>query len=326
MMDCELLSGGCDIDDNLTLKVIDNGDNYISEGKNVTVHGFGYDIVDNITLNSPPSISSVTIDDDLSVPPNEIDLLPADTKEVTCSAIVTEYDGEDSLVNATARFFDNVDSGYENPDDNNLHYTNNTCLMNYTYGNPNEVEITCKFNVWYYANSQDWNCTIDSNDNLSIHSRNSGITFINPLLALGLDSFMGFGGIDNENVSVESKMNVTNYGNVKINLSLSGYGFTENDGNAMNCSTGTVKNISIYYEKFNLTSSTPGLINLSEFESKYINLTSYPVVKKFNLDYRQDDTLNDAINLTYWRIYVPVGVGGTCSGNIIFGAVQAPGS
>ena len=28
---------------------------------------------------------------------------------------------------------------------------------------------------------------------------------------------------------------------------------------------------------------------------------------------------NEAQNRTYWRIYVPLGVAGTCQGNIVFG-------
>jgi hypothetical protein len=326
MVDCELLTHGCAIGNTLTLKILNNGDNYISGEKNVSVNGYGYDIVGNITLNSPPNISSVNVDDDLLIPPNEIDLIPASTKEITCSAIVTEYGGESSLINATGRFFDNSASNYNASDDNNFHYTNNSCDMNYSYGNEDEVEVSCKFYIWYYANSQNWNCTIDANDNLSIHSRNSDISFINPLLALGLDSFVDFNLFGDEDVSNESKLNVTNYGNVKINLSLNGYGFKENDGNAMNCSLGTTKNISINYEKFNLTTTNAGIMNLSEFEKKYVNLTSSPNVKKFNLDYRKNDLTNDAINVTYWRIYVPLGVSGNCQGNIIFGAVQAPGS
>ena len=325
MIDCELLNHGCTIGNNLTLKILNNGDNYVSGEKNVSVHGYGYDIVDNITLNSPPNITSVEVDDDLTVPPNEVDLVPADTKEVTCKAIVTEYEGKNSLSNATGRFFDNFVSNYNATDDNNLHYTNNSCYINYSYGNANEAEVLCKFYVWYYANSQNWNCTVDVSDNLSIHSRKGDITFINPLLALGLDSVIDFSLFEDMDISNESKFNVTNYGNVKINLSLSGYGFIENDGNAMNCSSGEIKNIPISNERFNLTKSNIGAINISEFGKKYVNLTSAPDVKKFNLDYRKNDFINDAINLTYWRIYVPTGVYGNCQGNIIFGAVQAPG-
>jgi len=326
MIDCELLNNGCAVGNILTLKILNNGDNYVSGEKNVSVTGYGYDIVNNITLNSPPNISSAEVDDDLTTPANEIDLIPADTKEITCRAIVTEYDGKNSLANSTGKFFDNSISNYNAADDNNMHYTNNSCYINYSYGNINEAEVLCKFYIWYYANSQNWNCTLDVNDNLSIHSRKGDLTFINPLLALGLNSVIDFNIVNDRDISNESKFNVTNYGNVKINLSLSGYGFRENDGNAMNCSLGEIKNISISNERFNLTNSNTREINLSEFGNKYANLTSSPDVKKFNLDYRKNDLINEAINITYWRIYVPRGVYGDCQGNIIFGAVRAPGN
>ena len=41
--------------------------------------------------------------------------------------------------------------------------------------------------------------------------------------------------------------------------------------------------------------------------------------KTYNL-YKNEDERNN----TYWRIYVPAGVAGDCSGNIVFGAVSAP--
>ena len=113
---------------------------------------------------------------------------------------------------------------------------------------------------------------------------------------------------------------------MKINLSLSGYARSVNDGNAMNCSLGATNNISIMYEKYNLT-STNIVTNLAQFESgNYTNLTSAVAVKRFDLDYRRNDTVNEAINSTYFRIYVPVGVAGTCTGNIVFGATRAAGS
>ncbi len=54
MLDCELLPSGCNITNILSVNVINNGDDYISYEKNITVGGYGYDIVENITLNSPP--------------------------------------------------------------------------------------------------------------------------------------------------------------------------------------------------------------------------------------------------------------------------------
>ncbi len=92
----------------------------------------------------------------------------------------------------------------------------------------------------------------------------------------------------------------------------------------MNCSLGQLKNISIAYEKYNITETNPGSLSFSSFEQFYANLTSQPVVKKLDLKQREDDNVDDAINATYWRIYVPIGVAGSCSGNIVFGATKSP--
>lgn len=323
MINCQLLNNRCKKGDILTVKVFDDGSGYLSEEKNVTVGGTGFSLVENITLNSPPSVGTVTVDDFILSPANEIDLLPATTKKIICEAVVTEYDGENGIINANAIFFDNENSSLEEDNDNNEHYTNNSCDINYSYGNSEEVYVNCSLDIWYYANSWDWNCTLNVTDNLTTKGFGSDLSFINPLLALGIDSPVSFGKIDMSYVSDELKLNVTNYGNVKINLSLSGYGFNEGDGNAMNCTMGTTKNISIENEKFNLTDSTTGSLTYAQFIGNYTNLTSYPVTKEFNLDYRINDDLNDANKTTYWRMHIPRGVSGTCEGNIIFGAVQS---
>jgi hypothetical protein len=58
-IDCELLSTPCIIGDILTVKVIDNGDTYVSEEKNVTVSSGSEDSSENITLNSPPTANII---------------------------------------------------------------------------------------------------------------------------------------------------------------------------------------------------------------------------------------------------------------------------
>ncbi len=325
MIDCEMLKSGCNVTNTLTLKVVNNGNNYISGEKSVLVGGYGYDIVENITLNSPPNITSIHIEDDLPFPEKEIDLIPAATKEIKCTAIATEYDGEFSLTNASAVFFDSVNSYFEDFNDNNLHYTNDSCEINYSYGTQNEAKITCAFYVWYYANSEFWNCTISVQDNFSIVSKKGDTSFINPLLALGVDSIIHFEIEEGKEITKESRINITNYGNIKINLSLSGYGSQEEDGYAMTCVSGEeTNNIPVTYERFNLTKSNGGEISLEEFESKYINLTSSPKIETFNLDYRKSENQDEAVKGTYWRIRVPNYISGSCQGNIVFGAVNAP--
>jgi hypothetical protein len=149
------------------------------------------------------------------------------------------------------------------------------------------------------------------------------VPFIVTLLALGLPDTINYGTVNATKVSDENITNVTNYGNVEIDVSLEGYAVTEGDGLAMNCTLGSVGEINVSFQKYNITNSTPGTLNLGEFEGAYENLTGDAVTEDFNLNFRQSDIINDATNETYWRIYVPRGVAGTCAGNIIFGAVAS---
>jgi hypothetical protein len=278
-------------------------------------------VITNLTVgNVYPEMTNVTIEANVS----SVALTPNATKVINCVGLATDYNGWDDVKNASAMFFDNASSSYNGADDNNLHYTNSSCSINQegTYTN----WINCTFDVWYYANAATWTCTILVNDTAGRGGYGSDVINVSSLLALGLPDVIYYGKVNATEVSDENITNVTNYGNVKINLSLSGYGFKSNDGNAMNCTIGAVKNISIGLEKFNLTIPNPGILNYTQFNSTYLNLTSAPVVKSYNLNYRQNDTFNEAINATYWRIYVPMGVAGTCQGNIVFGATVAAGS
>lgn len=318
MIDCESLLNGCNVNDNLSIEVVNTGDDYNSENVSVTVTGAGFDIAPNITLNAPPNISSIVVDDSILIPANQIDLITASTRKVYCKAIVKDPEGG-LLYNLSARFFDVNSSFYDDLDDNNYHYTNSSCVVNSSYVSvDNESQVVCGFDTWYYANQGSWNCTLNVQDNLSARSETYDSIIINPLLSVGVNSNIDFGILNTFNVSKEIEVNVTNYGNVKINLSLYGYATNIGDGYAMNCTLGN--EISLYYERYNLTSSNLGNLDLSGMESLYKNLSSDYTVETFNLNPRQDDLVNNAVNFTYWRIYVPPGTGGECVGNIVFGA------
>ena len=324
LFDCELLSNPCEVGDEVRVKVLNNGDDYISNYVNLTVTGAGFDEMQNITMNSIPAIINIVVDDSISSPSGEIDLNPATTTLVNCSGVIREYDGNETLVNVTAEFFDNIGSFFGDGNDNNDHYSNNSCSLDLGYGAANEASFSCTYNVEYYANSSNWNCTVSATDNFSISCKNDNLTFINSLLALSVPSPINFGEINSTRVSSESEINVTNVGNAQVNLSLSGYGASVGDGLAMNCSLGT--NISVENAKFNLTASNFGNLNLGEVEANYTNLSSSPIVRKYDLDFRHNDLVDDAFNSTYWRMYVPKGSAGNCSGNVVFGAVISGGS
>lgn len=284
------------------------------------------DIGDNVTVTglldiggSDPYIISVDLDG------GSVTLTPNATTVVNCSIIAEDYEGEDTIVNVSAELFHFTDSFYGDSDDNNYHYTNDSCEINTAYGDGYEITADCLFDVEYYANPGIWNCTVVVNDSVYT-DLNSNTGIVNQLLAFGLPDSIDYGTVNATYVSEERMANVTNVGNVVLNLSLSGYGQAEGDGYSMVCDYGTVQNISIDYEKYNLTESHSGSQTLSQFEANYTNLTDTPTVRIFNQLPRTNDSVNDVLNSTYWRVYLPLGVAGTCNGTILFGAVQAQGT
>jgi len=264
-----------------------------------------------------------------------LSLNPATGKTVYCNGVVRDYNNDTDISSVAARIFQNTTSEWAS-DDNNTHYTNSTCFIDYNatnsgaWGDDNTGNYTanfsCSFNMQYYANPTFWTCSVYAYNSYNWNGTNSTVGGVNELLAVTLPSTINYGTVNSTAVSDENITNVSNAGNVQINLTLQGYAFYPGDGQSMNCSKGNVKNISIMYEKYNLTTSNPGVLALSDIEAIYTNLTNSSVTKRFNLNYRQADNWDDATNATYWRIYVPRGVAGTCSGNIVFGAIKSAGS
>ena len=281
----------------------------------------------NLSLNTlkvnAPYFTNLFVDDDFSSPSNEIDLTVAGTKLVNCSANVSDPDGFSDIKNVTAVFFDSNNATSNSQDDNNNHYTNSSCVLSNCSGTTCKAD--CTFNVWYYANSnasQSWVCNMTATDNANNLRYGTDNISINTLLGIEFPDSINFGTIGSSKVSNESLNNVTNRGNVKIDISLDGYGGFDGDGNAMNCSNG--QNISIGYQKYNLTASNLGSLSLTQFGTFYKNLTDNPVNEiGFNLDYRKNDAVNEANKQTYWRIYVPIGlpINVSCGGKINIAAM-----
>jgi hypothetical protein len=253
----------------------------------------------------------------------DISLIANATKLVSCTAEIRDYNGEADIKNISGVIFHSTNSSFGAPDFGLNHYTNLSCGKDLTFGDEYTLMANCTFYVQYYAMPGEWNCTITVNDTYDWSASESNVSNVLELLAVGLPTTINYGTVNATFVSQENVTEVANLGNIKLNLSLSGYARTEGDNLAMNCTVGNIGEIPIYYEKYNLSATTPGDLTLSQFESSYINLTSSPVVKEFNLGSKVDDSPDYSIKNSFWRIYVPRGVAGTCSGNIIFGAVQA---
>lgn len=280
----------------------------------------------NLTIaNSFPEVYNISINNDAA-----ITLTPNDTTLVSCIAIIVDWNGDSDINSTNATLFDSTIS-QSAPDDDNDHYTNSSCQLSTTFTYPGITDdaynalANCTFLVNYFANPGSWNCTFQANDSENSIGIGTGQQTMSNLLALGLPDTISYGTINATSVSPERTINVTNYGNIKVNISLEGYGATPGDGNAMNCTLGTIKNITAENEKHNLTTSIQGNLNLTQFQANYTNLTTSPTIYQFNLTSRINDAAEDTTKPTYWRIYVPKGVAGTCTGNIVFGATTASG-
>ncbi|MDA3836417.1 MAG: hypothetical protein PF542_02230 [Nanoarchaeota archaeon] len=278
-----------------------------------------------------PEILNISVNDGVPVV-----LTPNATKTVLCQALIQDWNNDSDIVLINATLFDVSLATWDSADDNNTHYTNASCIkQNDTtdlFGKSEDewhAIANCTFEVQYYANPGNWNCSVYIEDATARSNMEIDEGSINTLLAIGLQDSIDYGIVNSTEVSDEQLVNVSNVGNTQLNLTLNGYsnlGAGPNDGHAMNCSKGSYKFIDIEYEKFNLTDTNPGILSLSEFEAAHVNLTSSlnPAVMEFNLDYRQNDGFNEAVKPTYWRIYVPKGLAGTCEGNIEFGGRVAP--
>jgi len=319
MIDCEMLQTSCMIGDVLSIKVFNEGDGYATAITNVTVTGAGYTQVETMILNSPPFISSITVKDSLENPLSEINLVAASSKKIICEGVAFDYDGSEELKNPESEFFHLENSYFGNEESKNYHYINESCIINTSYGTLEEALIKCEFEIFYYANEGEWNCTLSIEDGF-LKANKSNSSYINSLIAIGTQGSINFGEMGLGGVSSEVSIEIINYGNTNINLSLSGYAEEPEDELAMKCFQGDIE---IHNKKYNLTSSNDGEISLEDFNNLYQNLTSLPQIRKFNLDYRKEgEAEEDAMLPTYWRIYVPPEIGGICSGNIVFGAIR----
>jgi hypothetical protein len=273
-----------------------NGSNYKNYSVRSTVNVTNaYPEIINITCNSGASIT----------------LTAGSTKTVSCLVQIRDYNGGNTInyVNGTFYYYLNQSS---DPDDNNTHYTNATCINETPNGY--YVNWTCAFDVWYYANNGSWRINSTVNDSFGAKDNDYNNATISALLALNVTDLIDFGQLAVTQTSLSIQANVTNFGNRPINVTV--YGFGGNDsvagaGLAMNC---TVRNISISNERYD--------INASANYDLMTSLTGSPIMIPGIKIEKQ--TLPDvyAFNSTYWRLHVNITTNpfGVCNGTVVFSA------
>ncbi len=266
----------------------------------------------NIT-ESLPTVLGVFIGDGFGNTSN-ITLNAGTYKTVYCNASIRDFNGGSTIGNVSATFFRNqTPINTTSPDDNNTHYTNTSCTGHSPAGFFRN--FTCSFRVQYYANPGQWICNVTASDNYNFTGANGNasghnVTNIDALLALNVTTLIDYGDMAVGDISDPQQANVTNIGNININVSVKGYGLNISDGLAMVCEQG---NISIQYEKYNVSDggSVPGA---------YVNLSStLTQIPRLTITQQQlDDT--QTVNSTYWLLVVPPNPFGVCNGTVVFQA------
>ena len=263
----------------------------------------------NIT-NSRPEVLNITFQDAINASIKNITVNAGGTKTVYCNVTVRDWNGFNDIVYLNATMWHSMTSNSSAPDNNNSHYANTSCTLN---GSISAYVgwYVCSFDVWYYVNNGTWICNATVMDNQSATGTGTGNSTFYPIYALNVTDGIDYGNVAVEDFTKNVTANITNLGNMPINVTVEGYGAKKGDGLAMNCSLGG--NITVSNERFSIAdvdwTSMTALTGNSQLLS---NLT---------LLKQNDSTM--VTNSTHWQLYIDStnNPGGNCTGNIIFTAV-----
>ncbi len=234
---------------------------------------------------------------------------------VRCKATINDTNGRADISAVNASIFRSGISPTASPD-NNYKYDNSSCEMVYAVNNL-AAYYSCNFQVWFYTYNDTWTCNMTALDSGGLRNSSDANKDIDSLIALNLNTAeIDFGELEPTQESASDEIvNVTNYGNRNITLNLKGYGVTEGDSWAMNC---TVGNISIGNERYH---ASPG----QSWSSMTPLTNNFAQVAGLSVDVRKNDADTDNSETTYetyWKIKAPTGTRGVCNGSVVFSAEQ----
>lgn len=236
------------------------------------------------------------------------------TKTVDCNITARDWNGYTNIVNVNATFWDNNSAVFGDPDNNLTHYTNSSCRN--TSQNGYYVNFTCSFSIYYYVNNGTWVCNATIIDQSNFTANNKNSTTILSYYALNATPILDFGDMVLSNTSTNITINMSNIANSNINVSVRGYGGTNQvtgAGYAMICQVGniTIDNLKYSINPLDDWGAKTALTSVST------NISGLMINRTF------DGTL--FTNSTYWQLYTdPTNAPwGACNGTIELTAVAA---
>lgn len=282
--------------------------------------------------NAKPIIYDILLDDSVSSPARQIELTANDTVDIFCNISVTDFNGfEDiNLSNVSAilwRNDSNVDF-HESANDFNSRYENSSCntvIDACTSITADNTSCECRFAVQYFAYNGSWTCQARVEDAggissplLILNDTRNTTSEVQTLVGVAADGTLDFGDVAASQTSPEIDFNISNVGNVILNYSFYVFGGADD---------GTLANLT-NYPNVSMVCEQGG--NITDTAMRYdVNTgTAYAAMNRVNSSPigvvglvghpREDDVLTNSgneTNETFWRIRVPITVGGTCEGS-----------
>jgi len=263
----------------------------------------------NITvITTILNITSIIVDDALYTPLNQIDLSAGITKTVYCNLTVSDPNDYTAIQGVNATIFSSTTT-LDAVDSNRTHYSNTSCT--FLYGDSLVAYYQCAFSMWFFAINGTWNCTGFAWSEHFTANNSDNIT-VNPLFALNVStSTVDYGYLQPDNVSSNVTVNISNVGNMPMNISVYGFGGddeTTGTGLSMVCQ---INNITIEFEKFstnntaNYSSKRQLSASLQDLQFTIPSKTAYEEVRA---------------NSTYWQFMAPpeYQAFGQCNGSVVF--------
>lgn len=261
--------------------------------------------------NQPPIVSNVSLEDNDTIPLNELDLVAGNFSEIYCTADVRDLDGHTDLDTANGTIWHTARSSLLSSDDNRWHYTNSSCDIQQSTRTNVTSMVNCTFNVWFYANFSEWNCSIVVNDSAGYSRNGTDNSTMNKLIAVNSPNSTLEWGLRAVNTEYPADLNVTveNEGNVDLDLFMDAYNTTTagvNSEHSFNCSTGYIAADRLVY---NDTSGGTYAESLSFVNTSQIDIQDFDLVP-------QTTGFSATNKSAYLGIYIPQfpTINGTCTG------------
>ncbi len=263
----------------------------------------------NITIISQElNITSIIVDDTVSMPVDEVDLSAGSATRVYCNMTIQDPEVYTNIKGVNATLYSST-STFDAADNNRTHYTNNSCSL--VTGGGQSADYTCVFHVWHYAVNGSWNCTGFANNNYST-TNTSDNTSVNQLFALNIStSVIDYQDLEPNQTSNNVAVNISNVGNMPMNISVYGFG-GDNEATGSDLSMiCEINNVSVEFEKYSTSSS-------DDYDSKN-QLSSTPQDIGLTITPKSSPS-EKKVNTTYWQFKVPPEshTTGICNGSVVF--------